>query len=81
MQRIQGKVIIIQTKSRCCRYFSVIMLCLFIFAKMMKSLALKVSLRRHSVNDGVVMSRGSPQRGEEKETRGGIVSLTISLKM
>lgn len=81
MQRIQGKVIIIQTKSRCCRYFSVIMLCLFIFRK----------------NDEISGAEGLPAPpfskrrrcneprfatgGEDKETRGGIVSLTISLKM
>lgn len=57
MQQIQGKVIIIQTKSRCCRYFSVITLCLFISAKMMTFPALNVSPLGRSVNDGVVTSR------------------------
>lgn len=69
MQRIQGKVIIIQTKSCCCRYFSIIMLCLFILTKMMKSPALKVSQRRHSVNDGVVTSRGG-----KRDSRGNCFS-------
>lgn len=71
MQRIQGKVIIIRTKSRC-RYFSVITLCLFIFAKMMKSPALNVSPLCRSVNDGVVTSRHllAAAPGGKRDSRG-----------